>query len=114
MSNMPWLKKDDTKTVEVMGVKFVVKQLSFGDSRKSIQGALKYNPVTKQNELDQTLAGVLRTLKMVQEWELTDRDGKPLPITLETIDMLDESFVAEMIQVMNAEDESEVPEDEKK
>jgi hypothetical protein len=112
--NKPWLKKTERKTVEVMGAKINIRKLSFGDSRKAIQGAIKYNPVTKQTEIDQTLAGLLRTIKMIESWDLTDENDNPLPITVETLDKLDEEFVSELIQVLGEEDDNEVTEAEKK
>jgi hypothetical protein len=115
MANKPWLKKnDDKKTVEVMGANIQIKKLTFGESRKAIQGAMKYNPVTKQHEIDQTLAGILRSVAMIEDWELTDEENNKLPIDFNTIDSLDESFVSELIQTMNKEDDNEVTEQEKK
>jgi len=115
MTNKPWLKKDnDTKEIIVMGAKLEIRKLTFGESRKSINGAFRHNPITKQNELDQTLAGILRSIKMIVSWELTDENDKELPIDIGTFDMLDEEFVSELVQVMNTEDESELDEKEKK
>jgi len=115
MTNKPWLKKDnDTKEVTVMGAKFEIKKLTFGESRKAINGALRHNPITKQDDLDQTLAGILRSIKMIESWELTDGSDKELPIDINTFDMLDEEFVSELIQTINAEDESELDEKGKK
>lgn len=114
MANKPWLKKKDTQTVEVMGAKIKVKKLSFGESRKAIQGAIRYNPVTKQQEIDQTLAGILRSVAMIEDWELTDENDNKLPITVDTVDQLDEEFISELIQTMNEIDDSEVTDQEKK
>jgi hypothetical protein len=113
--NKPWLKKKEAgKTVPVMGANIVTKKLSFGESRASIKPAMKYNPITKQQELDQTLAGLLRTVSMIESWDLTDETDKPLPVTIETLDSLDEEFVAELMQKLNSEDENEVTAEEKK
>jgi hypothetical protein len=115
MAQKPWLKqKTENKTVEVMGAKIEIKKLTFGESRKAIAGAVKFNPFTKQNEVDQTLAGVLRSVAMIQDWELTDENDEKLPVTIDTIDSLDEEFVSELIQTMNSEDDNEVTEAEKK
>lgn len=114
MANKPWLKKKDTKVVEVMGAKITIKKLTFGESRKAVSGAIKYNPYTKQNEIDQTLAGILRSVAMIEDWELTDENGNKLPITVETMDSLDEEFTSELLQVINEEDDNEVTDQEKK
>jgi len=113
--NKPWLKKkDENKVIEVMGAKITVKSLTFGDSRKAIQGAIKQNPVTKQVEVDQTLASVLRSIAMIADWELTDENDNKLPIDFNTIESLDETFVSELIQKLNEVDNNEVTAEEKK
>jgi hypothetical protein len=114
-NNKPWLKKASAgKEIEVMGAKIKIKELSFGDSRKAIQGAVRVNPLTKQPELDQSLAGILRSLARIESWDLTDENDKPMPVNLDTIDSLDESFVSELIQEMDKEDDSSVSEEEGK
>lgn len=110
----PWLKKEVKNEIEVMGAKIQVKKLSFGDSRKAIQGAIRYNPVSKQNEIDQTLAGVLRSVAMIEDWDLTDENDNKLPIDFNTFEMLDESFASELMQSLDSADNNEVPEEEKK
>jgi hypothetical protein len=115
MANKPWLKKqNDEKVIEVMGAKITVKKLTFGESRKAIQGAIKYNPMSKQQEVDQTLASVLRSVAMIKDWELTDENDEKLPIDFNTFEMLDEEFAGELIQKLNAEDDNEVTAEEKK
>jgi hypothetical protein len=115
MVNKPWLKKkNNEKVIDVMGAKVTVKKLTFGESRKAIQGAIKFNPVTKQNEIDQTLASVLRSVAMIKDWELTDENDEKLPIDFNTIESLDEEFVGELIKKLNAEDDNEVTAEEKK
>lgn len=112
----PWLKNDTEgrKTIEVMGAKIKVRKLTFGESRKAISGAIRYNPVTKESEIDQTIAGILRSVAMIEDWELTDENDEKLPIDFNTIESLDEEFVSELIQTMNAEDDNEVTQEEKK
>lgn len=115
MATKPWLKKqNDEKVIEVMGAQITVKKLTFGESRKAIQGAMKYNPVTKQVDIDQTLASILRTVAMIKDWNLTDENDNKLPITFETIESLDETFVAELIQKISEVDDNGVSDDEKK
>lgn len=97
-----------------MGAKITIKKLSFGDSRKAMQGAMRVNPISKQPEIDQTLAGILRSIAMVEDWELTDENDHKLPIDFNTFESLDEGFVSELIQEMNKEDDNEVTEAEKK
>lgn len=111
----PWLKKvEANKEIEVMGAKVKLKKLSFGESRKSIEPAMRFNPITKSQEIDQALAGMLRTVAMIESWELTDENEKELPITIDTLDTLDEEFVAELIQKVNEQDDNGVTEAEKK
>jgi hypothetical protein len=110
----PWLKKNNKNEIDVMGAKVQVKKLSFGESRKAIQGAVRYNPVSKQNEVDQTLAGVLRSIAMIEDWDLTDENEEKLPVDFNTFEMLDEEFASELMQKLNAEDDNEVSEEEKK
>lgn len=115
MTNKPWLKQvTANKEIEVMGAKIQVKKLTFGESRKAIQGAFKQVGLNKQPELDQTLASILRSIKMIESWDLTDEHGQELAISIDTIDFLDEEFVGELIQALNAEDENEVTPEEKK
>lgn len=113
-NNKPWLKKKDSeKVIEVMGAKVTVKKLTFGESRKAIQGAIKFNPVSKQPEIDQTLASILRSVAMIKDWELTDENDEKLPITFDTFESLDEEFAGELIQKLNEVDENEVTAEEK-
>lgn len=115
MANKPWLKKkDNKKEIEVMGAKITVKKLTFGESRKAIQGAIKFNPRTKQNEIDQTLAGVMRSIAMIEDWELTDEDNNKLPIDFNTFEEFDEEFASELMQALTNADDNEVTEAEKK
>jgi len=114
-NNKPWLKKKDSeKVIEVMGAKITVKKLTFGESRKAIQGAIKTNPMTKQAEVDQTLASILRSVAMIKDWELTDENDEKLPITFDSFEELDEEFAGELIQKLNEVDENEVTAEEKK
>jgi hypothetical protein len=115
MANKPWLKKNDEKTIEVMGAKITLKRMTFGESRKAIKEAMKVNMVTKQAEVDASLVGVLRALAQIKDWELTDENDQKLPITLDTLDnLLDEGFVGELIQKISEQDDNSVTETEKK
>jgi P2-related tail formation protein len=114
-NNKPWLKKNDEKVIEVMGAKITLKKMTFGESRKAIKEAMKINMVTKQTEVDPSLLGVLRALAQIKDWELTDENDNKLPITLDTLDnLLDENFVAELIQKINEQDQNSVSDAEKK
>lgn len=115
MANKPWLKKNDEKVIEVMGAKITLKKMSFGESRKAIAQAMKVNMVTQKAEVDASLVGVLRALAQIKDWELTDENDNKLPITLDTLDnVLDESFVGELIKAINEKDENSPTETEKK
>ncbi|PEZ47024.1 hypothetical protein CN367_11695 [Priestia megaterium] len=115
MSNKPWLRKEQLRTLTVMGAKIKVRNLTFGESRKAISSATSTNMETQQMNMDSTLIGVLRTLNAIVDWDLTDENDEKLPITLNTFDnVLDEDFVGEIIkQVANA-DNSHVTNKEKK
>ena len=115
MANKPWLKKNDEKTIEVMGTKVTLKRMSFGESRQAISKAMKVNMVTQKAEVDASLVGVLRALAQIKDWELTDENDNKLPITLDTLDnVLDEDFVGELIQKINEQDDNTPTETEKK
>lgn len=115
MANKPWLKKNDEKTIEVMGAKVILKRMSFGESRQAISKAMKVNMVTQKAEVDASLVGVLRALAQIKDWELTDENDNKLPITLDTLDnVLDEDFVGELIQKINEQDDNTPTETEKK
>lgn len=111
----PWLKKNDEKTIEVMGAKITLKPLTFGASREAISKAMKINLETQKPEVDATLVGILRAIAQIKDWELTDEEGNKLPITLETFDnLLDENFVGELIKAIGEQDDNSVTEAEKK
>lgn len=114
-NNKPWLKKKETKNIEVMGCKLELKPISFGASRNAVSQAIDIDPMTRKTKIDATLLGVLRAIAQIQDWDLTDDNDKKLPITLETFDeILDEEFVGQIIQaVQDAQDEG-VSEAEKK
>ncbi|MBL5776992.1 hypothetical protein HV436_01410 [Bacillus sporothermodurans] len=115
MANKPWLKQaSEGKFIEVMGAKIFIKNLSFGESRKAIEPAMKFNPRTQQPEIDVTLANMLRAVKSIEKWELTDEHDQELPITFETVENLDEEFVGELIQKITEANNSGVSEEEKK
>lgn len=114
MANKPWLKKNDEKVIEVMGAKITLKKLSFGESRKVVKEATKFNPFANKAEVDPSLLAVLRALYQIKDWDLTDENDNKLPITLETIDNLNEDFVAQLLQKINEHDDNGVTEEEKK
>jgi hypothetical protein len=114
MANKPWLKKNDEKVIEVMGAKITLKKLTFGESRKAVKEAMKFNPITQKAEVDPSLIGVLRALYQIKDWDLTDENDNKLPITLETLDSLHEDFVAQLIQKISEQDDNGVTEEEKK
>lgn len=115
MANKPWLKQKDEKVIEVEGCKLTVQRISFGDSRKAIHQAFKFNPVTKDSEVDPTLLGVLRAIYQIKDWDLTDENDNKLPITLDTFDnLLDEDFVGKVIDAVSKAFPQGVPEDKKK
>lgn len=111
----PWLAKKDTdKFVEIMGVKIYLKALKYGKSREALSLALKVNTTTGTASMDSGLLATLRALYQVKSWELTDENDEPLPITLATLDELDDDFVSLMIQAINELGGQEVTPAEKK
>lgn len=114
----PWLnKKDEGKSIEVMGAKIFLKPLKYGKAREALNVALKVNTVTGQASMDSGLLATLRALYQIKDWELTDENDEKLPITLETLDeVLGEDFVQLMIQEINTHGkaDSEIDEQEKK
>jgi maltodextrin utilization protein YvdJ len=109
MANKPWLKKNDERTIEVMGCKIVLKKMTFGESRKAISGAMNMNVMTGKATVDASLAGVLRTIAQIKDWDLTDENDEKLPITLATFDnLLDEDFVGEVIKKVSDQDDNNV------
>lgn len=111
----PWLKKNDEKVIHIEGCKIVTKPISFGESRKAMKQALKFDPFTKASAVDPTLLSILRTIAQIKDWDLTDNDDKKLPITLDTFDnLLDEEFVGKVIQAVQDAQPQGVTEGEKK
>jgi P2-related tail formation protein len=114
-NNKPWLKKNEERTIEVMGAKVTLKKMSFGDSRKAINDSMNIDMNTGKAKVDASLVGVLRALYQIQDWELTDENDNKLPITLDTLDnILDEEFVGELVQKITAQDNNQVDPNEKK
>lgn len=98
-----YLKKKDTKEIIVEGQKLTVKRLSFGESRAALKEAGELQTDAKGNvkgmNIDYTLLGILRSIKAIEDWDLTDENDNKLPITLKTFDeILDEEFVGSIIK----------------
>jgi hypothetical protein len=115
--NKPWLVKESTEEnfVEVMGAKVFLKPLKYGKSRQALSVSMKIDQ--KGNvDLDSSLLATLRALYQIKSWELTDENDKELPVNLETIDSLNESFVEQLVSEINEKQgtDQEVAEDEKK
>jgi hypothetical protein len=111
----PWLKKKDTKTITVEGVKITLKSMSFGESRKAMSSAMSLDPISGKATVDASLMGVSRTVAMIADWELTDENDEKLPVSLETFDeLLDEEFAGKIIEAVTSADNSEVTDKEKK
>lgn len=111
----PWLKKHETKVIEVEGAKVTVKKISYKDSRNAIKEAIKLNPKTKETEADAILLSTLRTIAMIEDWELTDENGDKLPINLHTFDnLLDDEFASLLVGAVQEAFPQGVTEEEKK
>lgn len=111
----PWLaKKEEGKFVEVMGVKIYLKTLKYGKSREALNLALHINTTTGKATMDSGLLATLRALYQIKDWELTDENDEPLPISLATLDELDDDFVSLMIEAINKQGGQEVTVAEKK
>ena len=83
----PWLQDNTLKTADVNGVRITYKNLLFGDDRRIQNEAIKYDPKTgKPSGVDVTLMGVAQAVARIVDWELTDREGNKLPISVETFD----------------------------
>lgn len=119
MTNVkPWLAKKDTqKVIEVLGAKITLKPLKYGKAREALSLALTVNQKTNKAAVDSGLLATLRALHQIADWELTDENDEKLPINLNTLDeLLDESFVQELVQEISTQGtpDSSVSEDEKK
>lgn len=114
MANKPWLKSKEENVIEVMGAKITLKKMGFGESRKAISQAMQVDIDTKKANVDASLVGVLRCLYQIADWDLTDENDSKLPVSLETLDMLDEGFVGELMAEIQKRDNNSITEAEKK
>ncbi|QFG05169.1 tail assembly chaperone [Bacillus phage 019DV002] len=113
-NNKPWLKKKTNREITVMGAKIQLKNLSFGEARRAISGGVKINK-DGTPDVDVTMLQAKRSLAVIADWDLTDENDVKLPIDLDTLDNLDESFASELIQEVTAAiSADELSEDEKK
>lgn len=109
-----YLRKLDTLDIEIMGQKVTIKNLSFRDARKAMNRAMNINQITGKADIDSGLLGAYRTLYSIVDWDLTDENGKKLPIELKTLDeVLSEGFVNSLMEKVN-DYNSGVTEDKKK
>jgi hypothetical protein len=115
MANKPWLKSNEgEEVIEVMGAKVTLKPFTYGMSRRATQASMKVDPFTRKVEMDAGLMGLLRTLYRIKDWDITDENDEKLPISLDTLDMLSEEFVNELLQKANVAEDIAVTESEKK
>lgn len=97
----PWLKKERSEVIEVMGAKITLKALSYGKAREAVALAMKLDMNNGNVDMNATLLAALRALYQIDSWDLTDENDKPLPISLKTLDeQLDPDFVNELIKVI--------------
>jgi hypothetical protein len=91
----PWLKKQETYKLNVMGATIEIRKLTFGEAKQLQKFYMGENGV---KEIDLIEYQLKRLFKSIVDWDLTDEEGNKLPITLETLENLDEGFVSELIQ----------------
>lgn len=100
-NNKPWLKKQEApKEIEVMGAKIYLKSLSFGEARKAISGGVQLDKNGKPN-IDVTTLQAMRAVAAIADWELTDENDNKLPVSVDTLDSLDETFASALVQEIN-------------
>lgn len=111
----PWLQDNSLKTTEVNGVRITYKNLAFGEDRRIQNEAIKYDKETgKPSGVDVTLMGVATAVAKIIDWELTDKEGEKLPISVETFDnVLDPEWATDIISAVNNL-EGKVTEEKKK
>ncbi|QFG05867.1 tail assembly chaperone [Bacillus phage 056SW001B] len=114
-NNKPWLKKQEApREIEVMGAKIKLKNLSFGEARKAISGGVQLGKDGKPN-IDVTTLQAMRAVAAIADWELTDENDNKLPITIETLDSLDEGFASELVKAVTEHvEDGELSKEEKK
>ncbi|AVO23028.1 hypothetical protein [Bacillus phage Anath] len=114
-NKMPWLREEKSDFVTLYGVKIHYKKLSYGEQRKIADKATITDKLGRPVKQDVTLAMTLQVVNSITEWELTDREGKVLPISVDTFDnVLDADFVGEIIEVIHPNIDAGVAEGEKK
>ena len=110
----PWLNKQETKTIEVEGVRVTYKTLSFGEQRKAQSEALVVGQDGKP-KIDFGLIGVLQTVSAIVDWDFTNEDSSKLPISLHTFDeILDPEFGGKIIAAVSEQVTTDVGTEKKK
>lgn len=110
----PYLRKEKTQTIKVMGQRVVIKNLSFKDTRRAADKATFISQNGKDIKIDNGLLGTYRALYSIVDWDLTDESGKKLPIELKTLDeLLTEEFVNELLEKINSANEGVTTEKKK-
>ncbi|WPF64876.1 hypothetical protein FBHYGVHD_CDS0029 [Staphylococcus phage MVC_VPHSA1] len=95
-----WLRKEKTDVIEVMGATIELRNLSFGETRTIVGESTTQKG--KAVFTDNTKVGILRVIKAIKSWDVTDENENVLPLELNTFDnILDEEFVAEVILKVN-------------
>jgi len=89
--------KDVRKIIEVI-------LPSFPDSKILLYEGLLFGQVNEldNDKLNQVEKGVLSLKYLIKEWNFTDKDGKELPITIETLNQFPAEDLAFLLEKVHA------------
>lgn len=81
-------------------------ELNAGEARRTMTGVIKTMRPGEKTELDPDKVAGARLAEYVIGWSLTDRDGQPVPFSLDALDALDQDTYEEIIAALDAHEES--------
>jgi len=71
-----------------------------GEKKRAFSKAVKINPETGKPEIDPWILNDEMLAASLTEWDLKDKNGRVLPITVETLEALDEAEYGDLINEM--------------